>query len=180
MTDSPSRRSVLTALAAVPVAGVPAVADVADTSESDPIFALIDAVRLALKAHEEALEIQADIEEEAIAAAKAKYGGAPRPLDLEEDEYPPLKEIREKNDPLSGIQCDAENAVLDAKPRTLAGLAGQLIIAAGVWLHNEPDHDRLLSLLVNAARLVGGSEIEIPEELAEFISDDEDQPENES
>jgi hypothetical protein len=52
--DSPSRRSVLTAIAAVPVAGVPAVAEVADTSEPDPIFALIDAAKLALEAHEAA------------------------------------------------------------------------------------------------------------------------------
>jgi hypothetical protein len=169
-----SRRSVLTALAAVPVAGVPALVDVADTSEPDPIFVLIDVARLAKEAHEAALEIESDIEEEAIAARKAKYGDGPYPRALE-DEYPPLKAVQEKNDPLCGIQCRAEDAVLDAKPCALAGLAGQLIIAAGVWLHNEPDHDRLLSLLVNAARLVGGPEIKLPEELAEFISDDEDQ-----
>jgi hypothetical protein len=46
VTDSPSRSSVLTALAAVSAASVPALADVADTSEPDPIFALIDAARL--------------------------------------------------------------------------------------------------------------------------------------
>jgi hypothetical protein len=46
---SPSRRSVLTAIAAVSVAGVPALADAADAGEPAPVFALIDAPRLALK-----------------------------------------------------------------------------------------------------------------------------------
>jgi hypothetical protein len=42
IADSPSRRSVLTALAAVPAASVPALAGVADTSEPDPIFLAIE------------------------------------------------------------------------------------------------------------------------------------------
>jgi hypothetical protein len=175
-----SRRSVLTALATAPAAGVPAFAgDAADAGEPDPIFALIDAAKMALKALNEALEIENDIEEETIAAVRAKYGDGPWPRDLE-DEYPPLKAMMEKTSLLSDIQCRAEDAVLDGKPRALAGLAAQLIVAAGVWLDNEPDHHRLMVLLVNAARMVGGPEIEIPEELAEFLSDDEDQPENES
>jgi len=97
---SPSRRSVLTALAAVPVTGVPALADVANTGEPDPVFALIDSARLARKAREAALEIENAIEEEAIAARKAKYGDGHRRQDLE-DEYSPLKAVREKNDLLS-------------------------------------------------------------------------------
>jgi hypothetical protein len=56
--DSPSRRSVLTALAVVPAAGVPALADVADASEPDPIFALIDAARLTTAALNEALSFE--------------------------------------------------------------------------------------------------------------------------
>jgi hypothetical protein len=46
---SPSRRSVLTALAAAPVTGVPALAGAPDPGEPDPVFALIDAARLALE-----------------------------------------------------------------------------------------------------------------------------------
>jgi hypothetical protein len=64
-----------------------------------------------------------------------------------EDEYPALKAVREKNHPLSGIQCRAEDAVLDAKPCTLSGLAAQLIFAAERYSLNETD-EYFLPLLV--------------------------------
>jgi hypothetical protein len=86
----------------------------------------------------------------------------------------PQKAAQEKIDALSTIQWDAEDAVLDAKPRTLAGLAAQLICAAERYSLNAND-EYLVPLLVNAARTIGGSEIELLEQLAEFLSDDEDQ-----
>jgi hypothetical protein len=170
-----SRRSVLTALAAVPVASVPVLADAADAGEPDPIFALIDAARLALKAHEEALDNCFDpAEAQAVALAKVRFGD--KLCDLEAL-YPPLKAAQEKIDALGTIQCDAEDAVLDAKPRTLSGLAAQLIFAAEIWLYNDPA-DFLVPLLVNAARMIDGplvSKIGLSEYLAEHLSDDEDQ-----
>jgi hypothetical protein len=169
-----SRRSILTALAAVPAVGVPALDDVADTSEPDPVFSLIDAARLALEALNEALEIENAIEEEAIAARRAKYGGAPWPRDLE-DECPPLKAAQEKIDALGTIQCDAEDAVLDAKPRTLAGVAAQLICAAERYSVNEKD-EYFLPLLVNAARMIDSavvSKIGLSEQLAGRLSEDQ-------
>jgi hypothetical protein len=47
MTGSPSRRSVLTAVATVPIAGLPALADIADAGKPDPVFALIEAAKQA-------------------------------------------------------------------------------------------------------------------------------------
>jgi hypothetical protein len=147
-----------------------------DAGEPDPIFALIDAVRLAKAAHEAALKIEYAIKEEANAAVQAKYGDGRRGQALE-DEYPPLKAVREKNDSLSTIQCDAENAVLDAKPRTLAGLAAQLIFAAEIWVYDDLS-GFLIPLLVNAAQMIDGplvSKIALSKQLAERLSDDEDQ-----
>jgi hypothetical protein len=141
-TDSPSRRSVLTALAAVPVAGVPAVAGVANASEPDPIFALIDAARL----------------------AKVSLSAAPGDLD----------EIEE--DKLSELLRKAEGAVLKAKPRTLAGLAAQLIFAADFWAYDDPGNF-LVPFLVNAARTIDAplvSKIGFSKHVAECLSDDEE------
>jgi hypothetical protein len=170
-TDSHSRRSVLTALAAVPVASVPALAGVGDASEPDPIFALIDAARLALKAHEEALENCFDpAEVQALALAEAKFGD--KPCDLEAL-YPPLKAAREKVDPLGRIQYDAEDAVLGAKPRTLAGLAAQLVFAAHFWEYDDPGNF-LVPFLVNAARTIDAqlvSKIGFSEHVAECLDE---------
>jgi hypothetical protein len=58
-----SRRFVLTALAAMPVGGVPALADVAATGEPDPIFSLIDAARLARARLYEVLDVFNELEE---------------------------------------------------------------------------------------------------------------------
>jgi hypothetical protein len=63
---SPSRRSLLTALAAVPVAGVPALADVADISESDPL----DAANGAIAAY---IEGMSPAEKQFYAAAKRMF-----------------------------------------------------------------------------------------------------------
>jgi hypothetical protein len=64
----------------VPVAGVPALASVANTSEPDPTFALIETASLALEAHEGALKIEEAIKDEAIAAMQAKYGALGREI----------------------------------------------------------------------------------------------------
>jgi hypothetical protein len=88
-------------------------------------------------------------EAQAVALAKAKFGD--KPCDLEAL-YPPLKAAQEKIDVLSTVQCDAGNAVLDAKPRTLAGLAAQLIFAAEIWAYDDLS-GFLVPLLVNAAQV---------------------------
>jgi hypothetical protein len=91
---------------------------------------------------------------------------------------------------LYGIQCDAEDAVIDAKPRTWSGLVAQLIFAAEFLAEEAslgedgPNFDEgtvLLPLLVNAARMIDSavvSKIELSEQLAKmsFV----DQAENES
>jgi hypothetical protein len=153
-----SRRSVLTALAAVPAAGVPAFAAIADTSKPDPIFALIDAAKQAnARLHDEGL----------------RYSGE-------------LDEQRRANLELSAKAArEAEDAALAAKPRTLAGLAEQLIFAAeflaeqtclcedGPWFDEATD---ILPLLVNAARMLDGelvSKIGLSEQLAERLSEDQ-------
>jgi len=145
---SPSRRSVLTALAAVPPAGVPALADAAATGDPDPLFALIDAVKLAEAARD---------------AQDADYDAV----------------------------FDAEDAVMDARPRTRAGVAAQLMFAAeflAELIEFDEDgpklgvRDRILLLLVNAAQVIDGSlvsKIRLSERLAEILSY-VDQAENES
>jgi hypothetical protein len=85
--------------------------------------------------------------------------------------------VREKTKALCYIVGDAENAVLDAKPRTLAGLAAQLIFAAEIWVYDDLS-GFLIPLLVNAARMIDGplvSKIALSKQLAERLSDDEDQ-----
>ena len=147
MSDSHSRRTVLTALAVTPVAGVPALADAAGTSEPDPIFALIDAAKRANANLSEAAE--------------------------------------EKESECVHILLDAEKAVLNAKPRTLTGLAAQLLFAAE-YLAGEtmlfdagPLFDEgtcLLPLLVNAARMIDGplvSKIGLSDRLAKILSFEE-------
>ena len=76
-------------------------------------------------------------------------------------------------------------AVIDAKPRTLAGLAAQLLAAAeylapGIPLYDDgplfDDATRLLPLLVNAARMIDGplvSKIGLSKRLAEILSFEE-------
>jgi hypothetical protein len=157
-----SRRSVLTALAAVPAAGVPALADVAGTSEPDPVFALIDAAKQANARLHEELRYSGELDEQRCAnlelSAKAAW--------------------------------EAEDAALAAKPRTLAGLAEQLIFAAeflaeqtclcedGPWFDEATV---ILPLLMNAARMVDGSfasKIALSERLAKIMSfvDQENEP----
>jgi hypothetical protein len=111
--DSPSRRSVLTALAEVPAPGVPALADVANTSEPDPIFALIDAAKRAETVLLEASGQLGEMEEQCRANPNLS-----------------LAEADENAAKCCHVLCDAEDAVLDVKPRTLSGLAAQLMFAA--------------------------------------------------
>jgi hypothetical protein len=76
---------------------------------------------------------------------------------------------------LCRIQCHAEDAVLDAKPLTLSGLAAQLMCAAERYSVNEKD-EYFLPLLVNAARMIDGplvSKIGLSEQLAERLSEDQ-------
>src|SRR5262245_17787249 len=129
MSDTHSRRTVLTALAAATTASVPAFASVAGTSELDPIFALIEAAKRA----------NANLSETA----------------------------EEKESECVHILLDAEKAVLNAKPRTLAGLVAQFLFAAEylaelTWLNEDggpfySDEGLVLPLLVNAARMVDGA-----------------------
>jgi hypothetical protein len=156
-------RDVLTALAAVSAVSVPALAGVADTGEPDPIFALIDAARLAKAAHIAALPSESAAQKQAYAIRDADYGGD-RSCNLETI-CPALKAAREKVETLCDIECRAEDAVIDAKPRTLAGLIAQLIFAAEylaemtMLAEDGPiysDEGRLLPLLVNAARMIDG------------------------
>jgi hypothetical protein len=178
--DSPSRCTVLTALAAVPVAGMPALADAADADELGPIFALIEAAKVAEAAHNEALHSLLYPAEKQAYAERAKHGDGPHKA--LEDIYPPLKAAREKLYALSTIQCDAEDAVIDAKSRTRAGLAAQLMFAAEFLAEQTnlgeegPEFDDttvLLPLLVNAARMIDSplvSKIALSDRLAEILS----------
>jgi hypothetical protein len=171
---SPSRRSVLTALAAVPVAGVPALADVANTSEPDPIFALLDAARFAKAKYSKALEIEGAAERQAFAIREAEYGDDRR-CNLKAI-YPPLKVARKKCAALGYALSVAEEAALDAKARTLAGLAAQLIFAAESY-ESALDLDYcLVPLLVNPAWAIEGplvSKIGLSEQLAGRLSEDQ-------
>jgi hypothetical protein len=101
MNDTHSRRSVLTALAAVHVASAPVLAGIADAGEPDPIFALIDAAKLATAAYAEAVQIEGAAEKQAFAIRKAEYGDDRR-CNLGAI-YPPLKAAREKTAMLYGI-----------------------------------------------------------------------------
>jgi hypothetical protein len=74
---------------------------------------------------------------------------------------------------------DTEDAVLDAMPRTHAGVAAQLMFAAEFMAEqvsideNDPAWDRILLLLVNAAQVIDGplvSKIGFSERLAEILS----------
>jgi hypothetical protein len=149
---------------------VPAVAGVADTSEPDAIFALIDAAKLAQARFLKVLEELNNKLEELSHSGELD---AQRRTNLELS----LAEVREKERQCCGASSDADNAVLDAKPRTLVGLASPLIFAAECYLFNEKD-EYFLPLLVNAARMIDGplvSKIGLSEQLAEILSDDEDQ-----
>jgi hypothetical protein len=161
MTASPSRRSVLTALAAVPAVGVPALADVADAGEPDPIFALIEAANLAKAKYSKALEIEGAAERQAFAIREAEYGDDRR-CNLKAI-YPPLKAAEKKCAAFGYALGVAEEAALDAKARTRAGLAAQLMFAAENYESALNLDYCLVPLLVNAARTIGGSEIELPE-----------------
>jgi hypothetical protein len=123
-----------------------AVAGVAGTSEPDPIFALIDAAKLAEAAFYEASD-RVMAMHHADPARDAAY---------------------EKSSALCEILCDAEDAVFNAKPRTLAGLAAQLIFAAE-YAADGREADYLFPVVMNVARLLDGplvSKIGLSERLA--------------
>ncbi len=171
VTPKHSRRSVLTVVAAMPVASAPSLGSALDVGEPDQVFALIDAARLAMAEHVEQIRI-----EDAIAVKLVAERDGIDPLD------PELKAANEKTAELCGISCDADDAVLNARPRTRAGVVAQLMFAAeymarsvilsgdGPWLYDE---DQILPILVNAARLIDGplvSKIELSERLAKILS----------
>jgi hypothetical protein len=159
---------------------VSALAGVAGTSEPDPIFALINAARLAWAAHVAAPPAESAAQKEAYAIRDAHYGGDQR-CDLEAI-YPPLKVAQERVYALCDIACDAEDAALGAKPSTLAGLAAQFIFAAECLAEETQLFDdgplfdngtRILPLLVNAARMIDAplvSRIGLSERLAKILS----------
>jgi hypothetical protein len=63
-SDTPSRRAMIGALAALPVASVPAIAGVAAMDDPDPIFALIEAWKRAKAKDDELYEIFCRLDDE--------------------------------------------------------------------------------------------------------------------
>jgi hypothetical protein len=158
-----SRRFVLTALAAMPVGGVPALADVAATGEPDPIFSLIDAARLARARLYEVLDVFNELEELELSNK------------LDEQHRELLADVEEKESQCCGALYYAENAILGTKLCTHAGVATQLIFAADRYSANEVD-EYLIPLLVNAARVIDNavvSKIGLSDQLARRLSEDQ-------
>jgi hypothetical protein len=194
-SGSPSRRAMIGALAAMPVASMPVLASVA-SAEPDPIFALIEAVNPARAKADEAHDIHERLIDEFFAiprpVGKVTILGHQFELDRREklvallneatfDGYPAqheaertvilskfdedqraydakrqpssLDEAERRTVELCQLRWDAEDAVLNAQPRSHAGIFALLMFVAE-YLAEDMDSDmcKIVPVFVNAAR----------------------------
>jgi hypothetical protein len=125
----------------------------AATSEPDPIFALIDAAKLANAASKEATD---------------------RFIAMHAAADPARDEAHRKCLALCHIASDANDAVFNAKPCTRAGLAAHSFLRR--YAAENSDTDFFFQAVVNAARLLDGplvSRIGLSDRLAKILSGEE-------
>jgi hypothetical protein len=170
---SPSRRAMMTALAALPIATVPILASAA-AIEPDPIFALVAAAELAKAKAHEAIDIYSQMHEQARAAVLAKFGDKPAQWDVEK-EMLGVDAAGQRADQLNNAQWGAEKAVLCCKPLTAAGAIALLLFTAELAAGCDLDLDDVMPSFVNAARAIAGadaSKINISKRLAGVLAGD--------